>query len=76
MSIRINLLFDDETARAIQKVQTFMREKKQTQTIRWLIESSLIYIEEGQPSPILKLLHENKDKIRCQAEPMSQNQSA
>ena len=69
MNRRINLLFDEETALAIRKVQLFMREKKQTQTVRWLIESSLIYIEEGNPSPVLELLHQNKDEIRCQIEP-------
>ena len=74
MSTRINLLLDNETATAIRKVQLFMREKKQTQTIRWLIESSLIYIEEGKPSPILELLHKNKEKLRCQIEPTSLNQ--
>lgn len=63
MSNRINLLFDDETYVVIRKIQRFMRQKKTTQTIRYLIESALIYIDEGQPSPICKLLHENKEKI-------------
>lgn len=60
---RINLLFDDELFEQIKKIQTFMREKNTTRTIRWLIESSIIYIDEGQVPPILKLVHENKEKL-------------
>ena len=63
MNNRINLLFDDDTIEGVKRVQHFLREKKTTTTLRWLIESSLIYIDEGEPPPILKLLHENRDQI-------------
>ena len=66
MNNRINLLFDEDTLQGVKKVQAFMRERKTTTTIRWLIESSLIYIEEGEGSPILKLLHENKTQVNAQ----------
>lgn len=66
MKNRINLLFDDETMLGIKKVQAFMRERKTTVTLRWLIESSLIYIEEGNVSPILQLLHENKERVNAE----------
>jgi hypothetical protein len=66
MNNRINLLFDEDTLQGVKKVQAFMRERKTTTTIRWLIESSLIYIEEGEVSPILKLLHENKTQVNAQ----------
>lgn len=66
MNNRINLLFDEDTLQGVKKVQAFMRERKTTTTIRWLIESSLIYIEEGEVSPILKLLHENKEQVNAQ----------
>lgn len=66
MSNRINLLFDEDTTEGVRKVQLFLREKKTTTVIRWLIESSLIYIDEGKVSPIIELLHENKDKVNDQ----------
>lgn len=66
MNNRVNLLFDEETMQGVKRIQSFMRERKTTTTIRWLIESSLIYIEEGEVSPILKVLHENKEKVNAQ----------
>lgn len=66
MSNRINLLFDADTLKGVKRIQSFMRERKTTTTIRWLIESSLIYIDEGEVSPILKILHENKEQVNAQ----------
>lgn len=66
MNNRINLLFDEDTLEGVKKVQLFLREKKTTTAIRWLIESSLIYIDEGKVSPIVELLHGNKDKVNAQ----------
>lgn len=69
MTNRINLLLEPETTQSIKKCQVFMREKHTTTTIRWLIESSLIYIDEGKVSPIVELLHQNKEAVKkCQAE--------
>jgi hypothetical protein len=66
MNNRINLLFDSETLEGVKKCQRFLREKKTTTTIKWLIESSLIYIEEGKVSPIVELCHKNKEQINAQ----------
>lgn len=66
MTTRINLLFDKETFQAVKKVQAFMHERKTTTTLRWLIESSLLYVQEGDVSPICKLLHENKKQVNAQ----------
>lgn len=58
MSNRMNVTIDDQIAEQLVKYKTQTATDSLPQVYRWMIEASVMYIEQGKISPMFKVLRE------------------